>query len=100
MIYCQNLGTRRYKINDYTSIDLRQEQQLFLEGIPVELKADSKFVGILLEIVFGKEILAISNITGVGSNACTNNVLKKKLDPIKLNFIKSMFLFCICSLIK
>lgn len=80
-------GSRLYSLNEVETVQLTSEYLVNIRSINDTIQADSRFVNIMLQAVFGRKILETSNMTGQSSNA-TETRVKHKLNPIKLQFIR------------
>lgn len=80
-------GSRLYILNEVETVELSSEYLVNIRSISNTIQADSRFVNIMLQAVFGRKVLETSNMTGQSSNA-TEARVKHKLNPIKLQFIR------------
>lgn len=83
--FSQDKGNRSY-LN--SSIVLTSDQIRKLSCMSKSTEFDSMYVGYLLSVVFGDNVLKISSAKGTASNF--NSVRHSPLDPIKLSIIESM----------
>lgn len=80
-------GSRLYILNEVETVHLTGEYLVNIRSINDTVQADSRFVNIMLQAVFGRKVLETSNMTGQSSNA-TETRVKHKLNSIKLQFIR------------
>lgn len=80
-------GSRTYLLNECETVQLSGEYLANIRSIKETIKSDSKFVNIMLQSIFGRRTLETSNMSGQSSNA-TETRFKKKLNSIKLQFIR------------
>lgn len=67
-----------------------------LRSIGVGPKNDSKFLNIILVHVFGSDVLSRSSVTGTAARSVIGAKPAERLDPDKLDLIKSKFLIFQC----
>lgn len=90
---CSQDEGNRFYLN--SQVVLKSEQIRKLSAMRNSTEYDSKYVGYLLSIVFGDNILRISSAKGSASHF--NSVRHVQLDPVKLSIVESMWLdfqFC------
>lgn len=83
---CSQEEANRSHLN--STVVLMSDQIRKLTAMNKSSEYDSRYVGYLLSIVFGEDILKISSAQGTDD---FNHDCYMPLDPIKLGFIESMY---------
>jgi hypothetical protein len=76
--FLQENGSRFYECG----VTISAAQQEELDSFKKEAKFDAKFIGTLVQIIFGTSIFAVSSISGKAKTKTTT----EKLDEAKLEF--------------
>lgn len=94
----ENLGVLNYTesngVRTYTNFNIRLTSSNIeeLNGIPFKHEKDSFYIGKLMGMIFTKEQLLLSSVTGRNSkNSKKNRIAQNPLCQTKLSFLSKMF---------